>query len=150
MRRHSASGTGVTTALAPRPSAGRFRGKRTAGSAPARGTGGSVCGWASEAALLCVEAVLVGFGAAAVAVGFAGSAEVVGVAVRVVDDAVAVVVEADAEEDVVVCGRGEAPVASGVPPQEVSSTVTTDTEATTTGALLRRDVMGPHRAPDPR
>src|SRR5690349_3489408 len=39
IRDHSESGTGPTVALAPVPTAGSLTGKRTAGSAPARGTG---------------------------------------------------------------------------------------------------------------
>jgi hypothetical protein len=123
-----------------------LRGKRTAGSAPARGTGGSACGPPAGVA----EAVFVRCGVADVVVGFLGAGVVVGAAAEwVVEEGPAAVVEAEAAGEEAALGLVEAPATSGEPPHEASSTPA-DTEATTTAALLAREVMGPHRAVDPR
>jgi hypothetical protein len=103
------------------------------------------------------EAVFVRCGVADVVVGFLGAGVVVGAAAEwVVEEGPAAVVEAEAagEEaeaagEEAALGLVEAPATSGEPPHEASSTPA-DTEATTTAALLARDVMGPHRAVDPR
>src|SRR6476661_10586755 len=58
MRSHTLSGTGPTVALAPAPTAARFAGKRTAGSAPERGTGGST--WDASGVAFFVAEVLTG------------------------------------------------------------------------------------------
>ncbi len=58
MRSHALSGTGSTVVLAPAPTAGRLAGKRMAGSAPERGTGGST--WDAFAVAGFVAGVLTG------------------------------------------------------------------------------------------
>src|SRR5512134_2433148 len=75
MRFHTASGTGPILALAPRPTAFGFRGNRTVGSAPARGTVGRALGWAGAAGFAGAAgegAVVVAFGVDAGGVGATG------------------------------------------------------------------------------
>src|SRR6478672_10000164 len=71
MRDQTVSGTLPTRAFAPAPTAAALAGKRTRGSAPARGTGASISvpgrAW-RDAVVVDVLAVLVGLGAAEVVV----------------------------------------------------------------------------------
>jgi hypothetical protein len=92
---------------------------------------------------------------AAVVRGFVGGA-VRGVVVRAAllvvgrgEADAAEVVEADGDVVEAAAAVGEA-AEPGSPPQDARSRAASDTESAATGAVLRRDVMGPHRARRPR
>jgi hypothetical protein len=97
MALHTLSGIAATVAFAPEPTAGAFRGKRTAGSAPARGTGARLVPGVG-ATVVCRVA---GAGGVVAFVGVAGGVVVVvGVAL-----AVSVVVVEPAAGDVARAGE---------------------------------------------
>jgi hypothetical protein len=131
MRSHTLSGTGSAVALAPAPTAARFAGKRTAGSAPERGTGGST--WDAFAVAVLVAGVLTGV--------LAGGWGLVAVRVGVVRVGAGALVEAGGLLEGVAEAGLAAPGAWAQPPTSRVSATPTVSAAGRAGA-----VMGHHRA----